>query len=126
MSWKEFTKPATPWTVTFSSHPDVGVGDILTFLGSGSRADSKMTHTKGDWENAEFVGGSGTDAKPDVVTLSCRGKDHYIQRSGKKLACHAGPLVLGPFATHENQGGGPGGEGSNPTWEAQEGGNRKT
>jgi hypothetical protein len=125
MAWSHFTKPSSnkPWKVTRSTHPDVGIGDILEFLGSGISADSKMTNPKGNWENAAYLGGSGTDTEPDVVRLFCKGTEHFIQRSSDKLACHSGKADLSmPFTNREKQGGKGHPTGTNPVWEAQEGG----
>ena len=119
MAWSHFTTPTLSWTVARSSHPDVTATQVLRFVGRGDgSAGSKMTSSSGDWERAEYIGGSGTESDPDIVNLSCKGTSYYIKRSGSKLACHPGTATLKKPLGEDDDGG----EGTKPIWEAQEGG----
>lgn len=122
MAWDDFKNTTLPWEVIRSVHDEVKAPHVLEFVGGGSKVDSKMKTLSGDWEEAEYLGGSGTDPNPDVVRLFRKGKEYFIQRSGRKLACHSGKATLTKPYTHRGNQGGDEGEGTNPVWEAQEGG----
>lgn len=136
MGWDGFLKS---WRV-ISCDPGLGLGTspptILTFAGDGSGVEtSRLTTGSGVvWgTHVKHVGGSGTHADPEVVTLKRLGRDYVIARSEGRIACYPGSELprrgtserSGPFAEEALPGKGrEGGEGTGtqPVWEGQEGG----
>jgi len=118
MAWSHFTAPENGWVVVSSSHPDLKVRHTLKFEGGGGKTGNKMTTSAGDSGSVEYIGGDD----PEILNLSFKGSRYHIKRSGSAIVCHRGTASLKRRPGPLGQDGDDGGEGTQPIWEAQEGG----